>query len=79
MRWPWPCFLNNLVPDDTIGRMGQKPSGALVVLCACLAVLFMAAGVYLGGTGRIPLAMVAVTLFVLLGGLSFELARRRSL
>ena len=38
----------------------------------------MAAGVYFGGTGRLPLAMIGVTLFVLLGGVAFELARRRS-
>jgi hypothetical protein len=58
--------------------MRSKPSGAAVALCACLAVLSMAAGVYFGGTGRLPLAMIAVTLFVLLGGVAFELARRRS-
>ena len=58
--------------------MRSKPSGAAVALCACLAVLSMAAGVYFGGTGRLPLAMIGVTLFVLLGGVAFELARRRS-
>jgi hypothetical protein len=38
----------------------------------------MAFGVYFGGTGRVLLAMVGTTVFVLLGGLTFELARRRS-
>lgn len=58
--------------------MGSKPSGTGVVICACLAVLAMMAGVYFGGTGRLPLAMLGTALFVLLGGLAFELARRRS-
>lgn len=58
--------------------MRSKPSGAAVALCACLAVASMAAGVYFGGTGRTPLAMIGTLLFVLLGGLAFELARRRS-
>ena len=38
----------------------------------------MAAAVYFGGTGRMPLAMVGAALFVRFGGLTFELARRRS-
>ena len=38
----------------------------------------IAAAVYFGGTGRLPLAMTGTALFVLLGGLGFELARRRS-
>ena len=38
----------------------------------------MAAGVYFGGHGQLPLAMTGTGLFVLLGGLTFELARRRS-
>jgi hypothetical protein len=58
--------------------MRSKPSAAAVVLCACLAVASMVAGVYFGGTGRMPLAMIGATLFVVLGGIAFELARRRS-
>jgi hypothetical protein len=58
--------------------MRSKPSGAVVALCAGLAVASMIAGVYFGGTGRLPLAMIGTTLFVLLGGIAFELARRRS-
>jgi hypothetical protein len=38
----------------------------------------MAAGVYFGGHDQLPLAMTGTGLFVLLGGLTFELARRRS-
>ena len=58
--------------------MRSKPSGLAVAVCAGLAVAAMAAGVYFGGTGRTPLAMIGTVLFVLLGGLAFELARRRS-
>jgi hypothetical protein len=43
-----------------------------------LAALSMAAGVYFGGTGKLPLAMTGAVLFVILGGVGFELARRRS-
>ncbi len=38
----------------------------------------MAAGVYFGGHGNLPLGMIGTALFVLFGGLTFELARRRS-
>ena len=58
--------------------MSSKPSGALVAACGVLAVASMVAAVYFGGTGRVPFAMVGTTFFVLLGGLTFELARRRS-
>ena len=43
-----------------------------------LAALSMAAGVYFGGNGQLPLAMTGAVLFVILGGVGFELARRRS-
>jgi hypothetical protein len=43
-----------------------------------LAGLSMASAVYFGGSGRLPLAMTGVALFVILGGVGFELARRRS-
>ena len=78
MRSLWHFSLNRFVPDDRIGSMRSKPSATAVALCACLAVVSMAAGVYFGGTGRLPLAMVGAGLFVLLGGVAFELARRRS-
>jgi hypothetical protein len=38
----------------------------------------MAGAVYFGGNGQLPLAMTGTILFVFLGGLGFELARRRS-
>jgi hypothetical protein len=58
--------------------MGSKPPVALVAVCGVLAVLSMAAAVYFGGTGHVPLAMIGTVVFVGLGGLTFELARRRS-
>jgi len=56
----------------------NKPSAAMVGIVLSLSALSMAAGVYFGGTGRLPLAMTSVVMFVVLGGLGFELARRRS-
>lgn len=56
----------------------NKPSAALVGAVLSLAALSMAAAVYFGGTGHLPLAMTGSVLFVMLGGLGFELARRRS-
>lgn len=38
----------------------------------------MAAAVYFGGNGQMPQAMTGTALFVILGGVGFELARRRS-
>jgi hypothetical protein len=58
--------------------MSSKPSVALVTTCAVLAIASMTVAVYFGGTGRTPLAMIGTVLFVGLGGLTFELARRRS-
>ena len=55
-----------------------KPSAAAVVAVLSLAAACMAAAVYFGGTGQLPLAMTGTGLFVILGGLGFELARRRS-
>jgi hypothetical protein len=56
----------------------NKPSAAVVGTVLSLSALSMAAAVYFGGTGKLPLAMTGTVLFVLLGGLGFELARRRS-
>ena len=55
-----------------------KPSAALVNSVLALAAGAIAAAVYFGGHGQLPLAMTGTALFVLLGGLGFELARRRS-
>jgi hypothetical protein len=56
----------------------DKPSSGQVVASAVGALASMSAGVYFGGHGQLPLAMAGAGLFVLLGGLTFELARRRS-
>lgn len=55
-----------------------RPSGAALALWAAATVLSMAAGVYFSGRGNLPLAMAATCVFVLAGGVTFELARRRS-
>jgi hypothetical protein len=55
-----------------------KPSAGLVAACALGSAAAMMAGVYFGGSGHLPLAMTCTALFVLLGGVAFELARRRS-
>ena len=56
----------------------RKPSGAAVVAVLSSAAAAMAAAVYFGGHGQLPLAMTGTILFVILGGVGFELARRRS-
>jgi len=58
--------------------MSDKPARWIVWLCLLSAVAAMGIAVYFGGTGRIPLAMIGTVLFITLGGLGFELARRRS-
>jgi hypothetical protein len=65
---------------DRIDLMGPpaKPSAASVVAALSLAAASMAAAVYFGGHGQVPLAMTGTFLFVMLGGVGFELARRRS-
>lgn len=57
----------------------SKPTTGQIAACAIGAVASMIAGVYFGGHGQLPPAMAGAGLFVLLGGLTFELARRRSL
>lgn len=56
----------------------SKPPIALVAGILGLAAASIAGGVYFGGHGQLPLAMTCSVLFVALGGLGFELARRRS-
>jgi hypothetical protein len=58
--------------------VSPKPPLWLVLACIVLAVAAMVGAVYFGGTGRTPLAMIGTAIFVLLGGLAFDLARRRS-
>jgi hypothetical protein len=56
----------------------SKPSFAAVVAVLSAAAASMVAAVYFGGNGQLPLAMTGTALFVILGGVGFELARRRS-
>lgn len=55
-----------------------KPPASAVIMVLSLAAVSMVAAVYFGGTGQLPLAMTGTALFVILGGVGFELARRRS-
>ena len=56
----------------------NKPSQGAVIGVLFAAAASMAAGLYFGGNGQTPLAMIGTVLFVVLGGVGFELARRRS-
>jgi hypothetical protein len=56
----------------------RRPPVSAVAAVLSLAAASMAAGLYFGGHGQLPLAMTGVVLFVILGGVGFELARRRS-
>jgi hypothetical protein len=56
----------------------RKPPQSAVVGVLVAATASMAAAVYFGGNGQLPLAMTGTALFVILGGVGFELARRRS-
>ncbi|MGE3489615.1 MAG: hypothetical protein AB7N29_06355 [Vicinamibacterales bacterium] len=58
--------------------MSAKPSAAVVMAVFATAVVSMLSAVYFGGNGQLPLAMTGTGLFVILGGVGFELARRRS-
>ena len=54
------------------------PAAWLVVATALGAVAAMVAAIYFAGQDLTPIALVGTTIFVLLGGVAFELARRRS-
>jgi hypothetical protein len=54
----------------------STPARSMAMRAAAAA---MSAAVYFGGTGRTPFAMIGTVAFVALGGLGFELTRRRSL
>jgi hypothetical protein len=56
----------------------RKPPASAVYAVLVLAAVSMAVAVYFGGSGQLPLAMTGAGLFVILGGVGFELARRRS-
>ena len=64
--------------DGSRDATDERPSIGIVLLCIGAAALALVAAVYFGGTGRTPLALVGTAVFVLLGGLGFDLARRRS-
>lgn len=70
-------FLNPPSRNDQ-ALVAPKPPRWLVIACLLLAISAMTVAVYFGGTGRTPLAMVGTVIFVVFGGLAFELARRRS-
>jgi hypothetical protein len=55
-----------------------RPAAWLVAATAIGAVAAMVAAVFFAGQAMTPLALIGTTIFVLLGGFSFELARRRS-
>ncbi|MEZ5418860.1 MAG: hypothetical protein R2708_16180 [Vicinamibacterales bacterium] len=60
----------------------SPPSGPpplwLVVATAAAAVVAMIAAVFFAGQGLAPVALFGTTAFVALGGVAFELARRRA-
>ncbi|MGD9904244.1 MAG: hypothetical protein AB7U83_12330 [Vicinamibacterales bacterium] len=56
----------------------SRPAAWLVAATAVAAVAAMAAAVYFAGQDLTPIALAGTTVFVLLGGVAFELARRRS-
>jgi 4-hydroxybenzoate polyprenyltransferase len=61
-----------------MSQVAAKPPAWWVYLVLGMATTAMIAGVYFGGRGQLPLAMTGTGLFVVLGGLGFDLARRRS-
>lgn len=56
----------------------SRPAVWLVVVTAIGAVAAMGAALYFAGQDLTPIALLGTTVFVMLGGLAFELARRRS-
>ena len=56
----------------------SRPAAWLVAVTALGAVAAMVAAVYFAGQDLTPVALAGTTIFVLLGGFAFELARRRS-
>ena len=82
MRWRSACYPIALAGDVgnwiELTSMGTKPSAAVVAAVFATAAVSMMSAVYFGGNGQLPLAMTGTGLFVILGGVGFELARRRS-
>ena len=65
-------------PNYNQRMVANKPTAAAVYAVMSLATASMAAAGYFGGSGQLPLALTGAVLFVILGGVGFELARRRS-
>lgn len=71
--------MNHLHPGSTPPPSTPAPPPFWQVAAAALgAVASMVAALYFAGQQLTPIALVGTTLFVGLGGLSFELARRRA-
>jgi hypothetical protein len=71
-------FSEQKVQGNVTDIKSSKPSQQAVVAVLSMAAAAMAVAVYFGGNGHLPLAMTGTVLFVALGGIGFELARRRS-
>ena len=56
----------------------SRPAAWMVAAAALGAVAAMTAALYFAGQNLTPVALAGTTIFVLLGGVAFELARRRS-
>lgn len=56
----------------------NRPPAWAVAACVIGSAVSMIAALYFGGRGELPIAMTGTGLFVILGGLGFDLARRRS-
>lgn len=72
--------MNQFHPGHSSPSAASAPPPLWQVLAAAAgAVVAMATAMYFAGQGLTPVALTGTTLFVALGGVSFELARRRAL
>lgn len=72
--------MNQLHPGSVPQPSSSNRRPALWQVAACLggAVAAMGAALYFAGQQQTPIALTGTTLFVMLGGFGFELARRRA-
>jgi len=56
----------------------NKPPGWSVALSFAAAAAAMGGALYFAGQDQMPIALTGTLLFVILGGVGFELAKRRS-
>jgi anti-sigma-K factor RskA len=56
----------------------SRPAAWMVAATAIGAVVAMAAALFFAGQEQTPIALFGTAAFVLLGGLAFDMARRRS-